>query len=136
MTQEGRVEILRFGWYAFDRSSDALLWRRLGSPGPPLQRRAAVCAAEAAWNLFWPLHKHRTHNGRPRRHAHSTPRANMRRMKKKQIATWRIYEFRSEGRYIGSVTAADDKAAIEKAIEEFGITDPRRQRRLVAQRES
>ena len=57
-------------------------------------------------------------------------------MKKKQIATWRIYEFRSEGRYIGSVTAADDKAAIEKAIEEFGITDPRRQRRLVAQRES
>jgi hypothetical protein len=48
---------------------------------------------------------------------------------------WRIYEIRSKGRYIGSVIAADENAAIDKAIEEFEITDPYRRARLVAQRE-
>jgi len=32
--------------------------------------------------------------------------------------------------------AADDKAAIQKIIDEYKITEPHRQRRLVAQRES
>jgi hypothetical protein len=56
--------------------------------------------------------------------------------KKPASHVWRIYEIRKDGRYLGSVTAADDKAAIKKAIEEFGITEPHRQRRLVAQREA
>ena len=51
------------------------------------------------------------------------------------LPVWRIYEIRKDGRYLGSVSAADDKAAITKAIEEFAITEPHRQRRLVAQRE-
>jgi predicted chitinase len=49
---------------------------------------------------------------------------------------WRIFEIRSKGRYIGFVFAASEKEAIEKAIEEFGITEPHRRGRLFAQREA
>jgi hypothetical protein len=49
---------------------------------------------------------------------------------------WRIHEIRDKGRYIGSVLAADEREAIDKAIEEFGISEPRRQRRLFAQRQA
>jgi hypothetical protein len=50
--------------------------------------------------------------------------------------TWRITEIGGKrGHYVGSVLAADDKAAIEKAIEEFEVTELHRRRRLVAQRE-
>jgi hypothetical protein len=53
----------------------------------------------------------------------------------KKLPVWRIYEIRSKSRYIGSVMAADEKGAVTKAIEGFGIADPHRQRRLVARRE-
>ena len=49
---------------------------------------------------------------------------------------WRITEIRKKGHYLGSVTAADAEAAIARAIEEFEITDPLRQKRLAAQREA
>lgn len=52
-----------------------------------------------------------------------------------KLPVWRVYEIASKGRYIGSVMAADDKAAIEQIIKEYGITEPHRQRRLVASRE-
>ena len=53
-----------------------------------------------------------------------------------RLPVWRIFELRHKGRYIGSVLAADEKEAIDKAIEEFGVSEPPRQRRLVAQREA
>ena len=56
--------------------------------------------------------------------------------KKPAIHNWRIYEIRNDGRYLGSMHASDGKAAIERAIEEFRITEPHRQRRLVAQRDT
>ncbi len=40
---------------------------------------------------------------------------------------------RKKGQSIGTVRAPDAEAAIEVAIREYGITDPERQRRLVAQ---
>ena len=49
---------------------------------------------------------------------------------------WRITEIRKKGHYLGSVTAASAEAAIARAIEEFEITDPQRQKRLAAQREA
>jgi hypothetical protein len=49
---------------------------------------------------------------------------------------WRITEIRKKGHYIGSVEAASADAAIARAIEEFEITDPQRQKRLAAQREA
>jgi hypothetical protein len=36
---------------------------------------------------------------------------------------------------IGHVEAPDEESAIKRAIEEFKITDPKRQRRLIAQLE-
>jgi hypothetical protein len=47
---------------------------------------------------------------------------------------WRIYLIRKKGELLGSVDAADEKAAIAAAIEKYGISDPERQKRLVAQR--
>lgn len=52
---------------------------------------------------------------------------------KKSLREWRITLIRQKGEYIGMVDAPDAEAAIKIAIEEFGITDPQRQRRLVAQ---
>jgi hypothetical protein len=49
---------------------------------------------------------------------------------------WRITEIRKKGYYIGSVTAASAEEAIARAIEEFGISNPQRQKRLVAQPEA
>jgi hypothetical protein len=49
---------------------------------------------------------------------------------------WRITELRKKGHYLGSVTAVSADAAIARAIEEFEITDPQRQKRLAAQREA
>jgi hypothetical protein len=46
---------------------------------------------------------------------------------------WRIVLIRKKGERIGTVEAPDAEAAIKVAIEEYGITDPERQRRLVAQ---
>ena len=47
---------------------------------------------------------------------------------------WRIYLIRKKGELIGSVEAPDEKTAIAAAIEKYGISDPERQKRLVAQR--
>ena len=47
---------------------------------------------------------------------------------------WAIYLYRNKGEFLGLVDAADEKAAIAAAIEKYGITDPERQKRLVAQR--
>jgi len=49
---------------------------------------------------------------------------------------WRIPLIRATpARYLGPVMAGDADAAIRKAITEFAITDPERQKRLIAQRE-
>jgi hypothetical protein len=56
----------------------------------------------------------------------STPKAAPRRR-------WRIIEIRKRGQTIATVHAPDADAAIRKAIEDYGITEPHRQRRLVAQ---
>ena len=47
---------------------------------------------------------------------------------------WRIYLIRKRGELLGAVEAPDEKAAIAAAIEKYGISDPERQKRLVAQR--
>jgi hypothetical protein len=53
---------------------------------------------------------------------------------KKKQATWRITLVRKKGERIGPVGAADADEAIKVAIKTFEITDPERQRRLVAER--
>lgn len=52
--------------------------------------------------------------------------------KKKPI--WRITLVRKKDERLGTVEAADAEEAIKIAIKTFEITDPERQRRLVAQR--
>jgi hypothetical protein len=53
----------------------------------------------------------------------------------KKMYHWRISRIRgSPAEFIGYVDAPDDATAIENAIEEFGITDPEKKKRLVAQR--
>jgi hypothetical protein len=49
---------------------------------------------------------------------------------------WKVYRLRgTPAAFLGSVSATDEKAAIQAAIEEFGIGDPAQQKRLLAQRE-
>jgi hypothetical protein len=55
-------------------------------------------------------------------------------MAKLALHHWRIYLIRKRGEFIGSVEAPDEKAAIAAAIEKYGIADPERRKRLVAQR--
>ncbi len=51
--------------------------------------------------------------------------------------TWYIYRLRhTPATFVGSVEAPDAETAIKKAIEEFNITDPQQQARLIAQRRS
>jgi hypothetical protein len=53
----------------------------------------------------------------------------------KKLPTWRITLIRNRsGVRIGTVEAATAEEAIKIAIRQYGITDPERQRRLVAQR--
>jgi hypothetical protein len=53
----------------------------------------------------------------------------------KKLYRWRISRIRgSPPEFIGYVDAPDDATAIKKAIEKFGITDPKKRERLVAQR--
>jgi hypothetical protein len=52
----------------------------------------------------------------------------------KKKPTWRITLLRKKGERLGTVEAADADEAIKVAIKSFEITDPGRQRRLVAQR--
>jgi hypothetical protein len=47
--------------------------------------------------------------------------------------SWRVFEFAKKARPIAKVEALDAESAIRKVIELHGITDPHRQRRLVAQ---
>jgi hypothetical protein len=54
--------------------------------------------------------------------------------RKKPGPTWRITELRKKGESLGTVEAADADQAIEMAIKLFGITDPERWRRLIAQK--
>ena len=50
----------------------------------------------------------------------------------KPVREWRISAIGAKSKYIGRVEAADEKSAIEKAIEEFNI-DPARRFRLIAE---
>ena len=52
----------------------------------------------------------------------------------KELPTWRIIEIAKKGRYLGTMRARDAEHAIEVAIKAFGIDEPQRQKRLVAQR--
>jgi len=52
----------------------------------------------------------------------------------KELPTWRVIEIAKKGRYLGTVRAANAEAAIEIAIKAFGVDDPLRHKRLVAQR--
>ena len=55
-------------------------------------------------------------------------------MAKKEYS-WNIYRLRgTPAQLIGRVEAPDEATAIKKAIEEFKITNPVMQRRLIAQR--
>jgi hypothetical protein len=48
---------------------------------------------------------------------------------------WNVYRLRgTPARFVGIVEAPDEATAIKKAIEEFKITDPAMQKRLLAQR--
>ncbi len=48
---------------------------------------------------------------------------------------WRITRIKgTPAAYVGNVHAPDAETAIKTAIEEFGITNPEHQKRLVAQR--
>jgi len=51
----------------------------------------------------------------------------------KPMRSWRIIEIRKKGHHIATVAAPDADAAIKAAIRDYAITDPHRQRRLVAQ---
>jgi hypothetical protein len=53
----------------------------------------------------------------------------------KKLPRWRITLIRNHGGMrIGTVEAATAEEAIKVAIAAYGVTDPERQRRLVAQR--
>jgi hypothetical protein len=55
-------------------------------------------------------------------------------MAKKEYS-WSIYRLRgTPAVFVGDVEAPDEKAAIEKAIKDFNITDTEQQKRLIAQR--
>jgi hypothetical protein len=52
-----------------------------------------------------------------------------------KLHRWRIVRLRATpAEQIGYVEAPDEAAAIAEAIRAYGITDPERQKRLVAQR--
>jgi len=52
---------------------------------------------------------------------------------KKPLRAWRVIEIGKKGRHIATIGASSADVAIKKAIAAYGITDPHRQRRLVAQ---
>jgi hypothetical protein len=53
----------------------------------------------------------------------------------KKLRRWRISRIRgSPAEFVGYMDAADDATAIKNTIEEFGITDPEKKKRLAAQR--
>jgi hypothetical protein len=53
--------------------------------------------------------------------------------KRKNVQRWRVSRIRgSKNEVVGIVTASDREAAIQEAIELHQITDPEKQRRLVA----
>ena len=53
----------------------------------------------------------------------------------KKMHSWRISRIRgTPAEFIGIVDAPDEKSAIQAAIEEYDITNPEQQKRLVAQR--
>jgi len=55
--------------------------------------------------------------------------------KPKKLYSWRILRIRgTPAAFIGIVDAPDKESAIKKAIEEFQITNPDHQKRLMAQR--
>jgi len=54
-------------------------------------------------------------------------------MSSKKTYIWRIYIAGAKAQKLGYVEAADEKAAMEKAAEEFQLT-PEQAKRLIAQR--
>ena len=50
-----------------------------------------------------------------------------------KLPLWRVTLVRSKGHPLGRVRARNAEEAIKRAIEEFSVTDPNRQRRLIAQ---
>jgi len=56
-------------------------------------------------------------------------------MSKPKLHRWRISRIRgTPAEFIGYVEAENEKQAIKQAIKQFEISDPEKQRRLVAQR--
>jgi hypothetical protein len=49
------------------------------------------------------------------------------------LRSWRIILIRQKGEVLVTIEAPDANTAIKMAIKEYGITEPHRQRRLVAQ---
>jgi len=56
--------------------------------------------------------------------------------KMRPLPTWRVSAIRKKAEYIMSVFAPATEAAVKAVIEDYGIMDPNRQRRLVAIRET
>jgi hypothetical protein len=57
------------------------------------------------------------------------------RAKRSEDVPWDITHITgTPAKYLGRVLAKDEKSAIDKAIEEFGITNPQIQKRLMARR--
>jgi len=56
-------------------------------------------------------------------------------MSKPKLHRWRISRIRgTPAEFIGYVEAENEKQAIKQAIKQFQISDPEKQKRLVAQR--
>jgi hypothetical protein len=54
---------------------------------------------------------------------------------KTELYSWDIFRLRgTPAAFIGIVEAPDEQAAVKKAIDEFQITNPEQQKRLIAQR--
>jgi hypothetical protein len=49
------------------------------------------------------------------------------------VRSWRVIEIRKKGHPIGTFKGRDADAAIATAVKEYGITDPHRLHRLIAQ---
>jgi hypothetical protein len=52
---------------------------------------------------------------------------------KPAMRSWRVIEFAKKARHVATVQAATADDAIKMVIDDYKITDPHRQRRLVAQ---
>jgi hypothetical protein len=54
-------------------------------------------------------------------------------MRKKELK-WEVFRLRASAEYLGIVSAPDEDAAVERAIEAFAITAAHRQKSLMVRR--